>query len=85
MAKKHVYSVGVKIVERYSSTVLVEAESAAQAQELLEKDYNNGAYVYDKTTECADDRVLTLTHPRIVPPGEVHGALRRHINLNVEW
>lgn len=84
MAKKHVYAVGVQIVERYSSTVLVEAESAAQARELLEKDYNNGEYVYDKTTENADDRVLTLSRPRIVPPGEVHGALQRHINLNVE-
>ena len=83
---KKVYEITVRVVERYSSRVLVEAASAKEARALLEDDlFNNGSsYVFDKTTEDADRRTITLSRPAAVPPEKVASCRCSDINLNVE-
>ena len=84
MKKNKVYKVRVRIVERFDDTVLVEASSAKEAVRLLEKDFVETGYVYDKVTECATDRTVRYLRPTVVAPGDVPSQRGRSINLNVE-
>ena len=58
------YLVEVHIVERYSSNVLVEAENAQEAKRLIDEDYQNCDYIYEKTTDNPDSRIITYRRPK---------------------
>ncbi len=66
MPKKNKYEFRLSFVQKFSGRVLVEAESAAKARELLEKKWNDSDYLYEKITDCPDDQSLTISRARPV-------------------
>ncbi len=64
--KKNRYEFRLSLVQKSSGRVLVEAESATKAKELLEKNWNDSDYLYTKITDCLDDQSLTISRARPV-------------------
>ena len=73
---KHKYMVEVHIVERYSSRVFVEAKNAEEARRLVDEDYQNCDYIYEKTTDNPDSRVVTYRRPKKLTEEQAEQAFK---------
>lgn len=51
---KH-FIVTIKHVEYSSARILVEAENEARAKKVVEDEWENGDWLYEKTTDCFDN------------------------------
>ena len=71
MQKQKFFTVEIHRVERYSSRVLVRAASAEEARRQVEKEFNDDDYLYEKTTDGADDARTSFVNARAVKPADV--------------
>ena len=70
MQTQKLFTVEIHRVERYSSRVLVRASSAKEAKSIVEAEFNDDEYLYEKTTDSPDDATTTFTNARAVKPAD---------------
>lgn len=75
MENKKLFRIEVKVVQEFSSAVLVRAENAAKARKLLEEEFYQSDYLYEKTTDCPDDSSISFSRPRPVSPENEQGEI----------
>lgn len=74
MPKEKHYAIEIHIIEEYSACVLVKASSAKKAKELLNKEYQEKNYIYEKVTRCPDNVRTFFKHAYSVPEEKVPEA-----------
>lgn len=55
------YKVTIRRVEKYSYSVIVDAENPQQAKETVEKKWDKDDRLYERVTEYADDTRTTIS------------------------
>lgn len=55
------YKVTIRRVEKYSYSVIVDAENPQQAKEAVEKKWDKDDRLYERVTEYADDTRTTIS------------------------
>lgn len=71
------FIVTISRVEKYSSRVLVDAETAAQAKAKVEKEWQESDYLWEKTTDQLDDATTRFTCRGRVPEGQGQAERQR--------
>ena len=71
--KKQLFEFNLRFVEKYSGRVLVEAESAAEARRMLDEEWQNADYIYERLTDCPDDVSLRISRARPVTKEKAAG------------
>ncbi len=65
--KTNLYTVSINVVQKFSSTVVVKANSAKQAKQIVEDEFNHGEYLYEKTTDCPDVMLVHYGRANRIP------------------
>jgi hypothetical protein len=78
-SKKKLYTVEVHRVEKYSARVLVAANSADEAQTIVEKEIVCGDYLYGMITDSFDDATTSFGNINPVSPDNIGSEKSRCI------